>query len=112
MNIIEKYGTDINFSATLIIKMVCLLVIWLHSRAGVSRAVTNKVLQAIQVIISATLYLVGIALMSSGFAVKLSNVKLPHDVRTAYQLHCPEPEIIWTGCWNLNQPSRLLSKLT
>jgi hypothetical protein len=97
-NIIEKYGTDINFSATLIIKMVCLLVIWLHSRAGVSRAVTNKVLQAIQVIISATLYLVGIALMSSGFAVKLSNVKLPHDVCTAYQLHCPEPEIIQTAC--------------
>ena len=78
--------------------MACLLVIWLHSRAGVSRAVTNKVLRAIQVIISATLYLVGIALMSSGFAVKLSNVKLPHDVRTAYQLHCPEPEIIRTAC--------------
>ncbi|KAF8218559.1 hypothetical protein L208DRAFT_1486725 [Tricholoma matsutake] len=37
-------NTDINFSTTLIIKMVCLLVIWLHTRAGVSCAVTNKVL--------------------------------------------------------------------
>ncbi|KAF8222923.1 hypothetical protein L208DRAFT_1103111, partial [Tricholoma matsutake] len=78
-------NTDINFSTTLIIKMVCLLVIWLHTRAGVSRAVTNKVLRAIQVIISATLYLVGIALMSSGFAIKLSNISSrQHAVPSAF----------------------------
>ncbi|KAF8223409.1 hypothetical protein L208DRAFT_1316880, partial [Tricholoma matsutake] len=86
------------FSATLIIKIVCLLVVWLHSRAGVSCAVTNKVLQAIQVIISTTLYLVGISFDGNILLCLLCNVKLPHDVHTAYQLHCPEPEIIQTAC--------------
>ncbi|KAF8234899.1 hypothetical protein L208DRAFT_1259835, partial [Tricholoma matsutake] len=56
----------INFSTVLITKMICLLVIWLHNRAGVSRSITNKILQGFQLIISVTLSIVGVALSSSG----------------------------------------------
>lgn len=89
---------EIVFSAAPIIKMICILVGWLHIRAGVSRLVTNKVLQAVQFILSTTLYLIEIALGASGIHVKLSNLDLPQDIRTAYQLHSSEPEIIRTVC--------------
>lgn len=88
----------ITIPTVLIMKMICLLVIWLHNRAGVSRSVTNKILQGLQLVISVTLSIVEAALSSSGFTVKLSSIKVPRDIHTAYQLHCPEPEIIRTAC--------------
>lgn len=92
------WKTVVDFPAAHIVQMICVLVIWLHNRAGVSRSVTNRILHGIQLIISATLCLVEAALASSGFTVKLGSIKLPHDIRTAYRLHCSEPVIIRTAC--------------
>lgn len=88
----------IDFSVAPIAKMVCILVAWLHIRAGVSRSLANLILQALQVILSTTLHLIQVALKSSGVNVKLSAFELPRDVRTAYQLHFTEPKIIRTAC--------------
>ena len=89
---------DIAVPITLFVKMVCTLVVWLHIRAGVSRSVANTTLKALQLIFSSTLYLVEVALCSSGINVKLSKIQLPHDVRTAYRLHFTKPEITRTAC--------------
>lgn len=78
--------------------MVCALVLWLHIRASMSRSVANKVLQAIQLIISITLHLIETSLLLSGITVKLSSIALPSDIRTAYRLQCTEPKIIRTAC--------------
>ena len=78
--------------------MICILVVWLHLRACVSRSTANKVLKAIQFILSATLHLIELALFSAGFNVKFSDIDIPRDVRTTYRLHCIEPEIIRTAC--------------
>jgi hypothetical protein len=88
----------VDFSLAPITKMVCILVAWLHIRAGVSRSVANLILQGIQVILTTTFTLVQVALLSSGVRIKLSEIELPRDVHTAYQLHCTEPKIIRTAC--------------
>ncbi|RDB22345.1 hypothetical protein Hypma_010543 [Hypsizygus marmoreus] len=94
----DRSPQQITFPVADIVKMVCMLAIWLHIRAGISRSVANTILRAIQLIISTTLYLVGAALSSSGMKVKLASVNVPSDVRTAYKLYCTEPDIIRTAC--------------
>ena len=79
-------------------KLVCTLVVWLHIRAGMSCSVANTTLKALQLIIATTLYLIEVALCASGITIKLSGVKLPRDIRTAYRLNFREPEIIRTAC--------------
>ncbi|KAF8193318.1 hypothetical protein BJ912DRAFT_960656, partial [Pholiota molesta] len=85
-------------SSTFIVKTICLLVVWLHIRAHVSRSVANKLLRAIQFILTTTLSLVEAALGLSGINVLFSGIELPRDIRTAYQLYSIEPEIIRTAC--------------
>ncbi|RDB18249.1 hypothetical protein Hypma_000606 [Hypsizygus marmoreus] len=78
---------EINFSVAVIVKMVCILVGWLHIRAGVSRSTANTILRAIQLIFLTTIHLIEVALLLSGVNAKLSDIKIPRDVRTAYRLH-------------------------
>ena len=78
--------------------MLSTLVVWLYIRAGVSRSVANIILQSFQLIILTTFLLVETALLTSGINVKLSNIQIPKDVRTAYTHHFPEPDIIRTAC--------------
>jgi hypothetical protein len=80
------------------VKLISVLVIWLHLRAGVSRSVANTILRAIQFLISTTLQLIEVALSSSGINIKLSKIEIPRDVRTAYKHHFSEPDIIRTAC--------------
>lgn len=89
---------EINVSGVLIGKMISILVVWLHVKVGVSRSVANKLLQALQLILTTFLQLLEAALLSFGITMKLSDLKIPHDVRTAYQLHFTEPDIIRTAC--------------
>lgn len=63
-----------------------------------SRSVANLILRAITLILSTTLHLVGIALLASGISIKLPDISIPCDVRTAYQRYCAEPDIIRTAC--------------
>lgn len=39
-----------------------------------------------------------VALASNGVHIKLPEIQIPHDVRTAYHIHSSEPDIIWTSC--------------
>jgi len=55
-------------------------------------------LQAIHLIISTTLQIVKAILFSSGINIKLSNIKIPRDIHTAYTHHFTEPDIIPTAC--------------
>jgi len=57
--------------------MICVLIVWLHIRAGVSRSVANRILHAIQLILSTTLHLIEAALSSSGINISLSKIVLP-----------------------------------
>ena len=90
---------DINFDLSLIIKLVCTLVVWLHIRAGMSRSVANTTLKALQLILTTVLYLIEVTLCSSGITVKLSGIKLPHNVHIANWLHFSKPKIIQTACY-------------
>jgi len=78
--------------------MICVLIVWLHIRAGVSRSVANRILHAIQLILSTTLHLIEAALSSSGINISLSKIVLPRDIRTAYRHHFSEPDITRTAC--------------
>jgi hypothetical protein len=89
---------DIAFPLEYLVTMICVLATWLHLRAGVSRSVANTTLQAIHLIISTTLQIVEAVLFSSGINIKLSNIKIPRDIRTAYTHHFTEPDIIRTAC--------------
>ena len=89
---------DVLISTELIIKMVCVLVIWLHLRVGISRSAANTILQAIQFIISTMIQLIEVALSSRGIFIKLPKFKLPLDIHSAYGQNFPEPDIIRTAC--------------
>jgi hypothetical protein len=82
-----------------IINFCCILVIWLHLKAGVSRKIANIVLKAIQFILTAQLGLIQIALEAQlGTEIKLPEIQLPQDVRTAFRTQFPEPKIQRTAC--------------
>ena len=78
--------------------MVCIFVVWLHLRAGVSWSMANTILRAMALIISITMQLVEASLRLSGILVNLSNFDIPQDIRTAYLLRFLEPDIIQTAC--------------
>ncbi len=82
----------------LIIRLISTLAVWLHLQAGVSRKVANMLLKAFQLIITVTLTLVETSLGLSGINVSLPKLRIPQDVRTAYQNHFTEPEISRTVC--------------
>ena len=64
-------------STKLIIKMVCVLIIWLHLRVGISRSAANTILQAIQFTSSTMIQLIEVALSSHGIFIKLPNSNFP-----------------------------------
>jgi len=82
----------------LIGKMISILVVWVHVKVGVSHSVASKVLQALQLILMTILHILEAALLSFGATVRLSDLNIPHDVRTAYWLHFTEPDIICRAC--------------
>ncbi|KAI5898333.1 uncharacterized protein SCHCODRAFT_02611784 [Schizophyllum commune H4-8] len=80
-------------------RLVCILAVWLHTKAGVSRKNTNTTLRAIQSIVTTLLDLLSTALRTSGISVELPSVRIPRDVRTAARaVHGVEPEIDQTVC--------------
>ena len=88
---------DVLISTELIMKMVCVLVVWLHLRAGISWSAENTILQALQFIISIMIQLIEVALSSYGIIIKLPKFKLPHDICSAYGQDFPEPDLIRTS---------------
>lgn len=78
--------------------MICILVTWLHLRAGVSRSVSNTILKATQFIFAMIFQLIETALSSSGINASFPDLNIPQDVRTAYLHYFHEPEIIRTVC--------------
>jgi hypothetical protein len=90
--------SDVLIPSSTVVKMICILVVWLHVRAGVSRSVANTILKAFQFIISMTLQLIEATLHSSGINISFPDLTIPQDVRTAYAHHFLEPQIICTVC--------------
>ena len=82
----------------LIGKMISILVVWFYVKVGVSCSVANKVLQALQLMLTMILHILEAALLSFGATVRLSDLNIPCDVQTAYRLHFTEPDIICTAC--------------
>ncbi|KLO05421.1 hypothetical protein SCHPADRAFT_839425 [Schizopora paradoxa] len=79
-------------------KLVCGLVVWMHVRAGVSRAVANTVLVAIRMIMTVTFSLLETAIAAHGVDVRFPAITIPRDVRTAYTRHFFEPKCIRYKC--------------
>lgn len=79
-------------------KLVCVLVVWLHVKAGCSRAVSNAVLQAAAFLIDTVFTILVAALASQGVKVKLPHLAIPRDIRTAYKKYFPEPKITRKVC--------------
>jgi hypothetical protein len=75
----------------LIVQLCCVLAIWLHTGAGVSRGTVNIVLKAMQFIIAITLELQEIS-------AKVPSVKIPADIPTAHKRYKLELEIVRTTC--------------
>jgi len=78
--------------------MICILVVWLYVKAGVSWSVANTILKALNHILFTTLSLIEVALSSSGINIELPHIRIPQDVRTAYNHHFTQPDIIRTAC--------------
>ncbi|KAF9462205.1 hypothetical protein BDZ94DRAFT_740824 [Collybia nuda] len=95
---VSSHPMDIIFPSSTVIKMICILVVWLHIWAGISRSVVNTILKAFQLIISMTLQLIEAALCSSGISIRFPDLAIPQDIWTAYARHFLEPEIICTVC--------------
>lgn len=81
-----------------IAKLVCGIAVWLYVTAGASRSTTNTVLRAISYLVTTIIYLLETALASQGFKIKLSDLKIPLDVRSAYRRHFSEPKYKRTMC--------------
>lgn len=95
---INLIHAGIDYPVADIVKLICIFAVWLHIRAGVSRSVANKILKAIQIIFSFALRSIEIALLAAGVSVKLADIQVPQDIRTAYQHYHTEPDIIRTAC--------------
>lgn len=74
-------------------KQLCVLAVWLHVRAGVSRAVCNAVLIAMALIVQSIVVMLSSAMESHGIKVRSPSFDIPRDVRTAYKKYFPEPDI-------------------
>lgn len=79
-------------------KLVCGLAVWLHVHAGLSREVSNAVLQALSLIVNTVVTLIMAAMASQGVKVKIPPFEFPRDIRTAYKKFFPEPELKRTMC--------------
>ncbi|KAJ7190897.1 hypothetical protein B0H12DRAFT_1246357 [Mycena haematopus] len=66
-------------------RLCCILVIWLHVKAGVSRSTATVVLKAIQFILTVLLGLIQTALTAQlGREIKLPEIQLPRTVETVF----------------------------
>lgn len=92
-------GLELEMDISPIVKLVCIMVIWLNLKAGVSRDTANIILKVIQFILSMTFSSLQLALASSlGINVTLPEIQIPQDIRTAYHLYSSEPDITRTVC--------------
>ncbi|KZV59304.1 hypothetical protein PENSPDRAFT_543852, partial [Peniophora sp. CONT] len=79
--------------------LCCTLVIWLHLRAGVSRATSNIILRSLKIILATSFTIVSLAFQAAmGVKLPLSSPEIPVDVRTALKLRLIEPVILRTIC--------------
>lgn len=98
---LTRYSTVIPLPTSIGIqleKMSSTLAVWLRYRAGLSRSLIHRILQAIALIITTTLLLVQAAMLAFGTKITLPEIKIPVDIRAAYSRHYPEPPIIRTVC--------------
>lgn len=63
-----------------------------------SREAANIILKAIHFILSTIFNFLQVALALNGIQIKLPEIQIPHDLRTAYHIHSSEPDIIRTSC--------------
>ncbi len=70
----------ISFPTEQIVKLICILGVWLHLKTEISYSNTNTVLKAIHHIVSAILSLLEVAFFASGITVNFPVLKVPHDV--------------------------------
>lgn len=90
--------TAISFEAGHIVKLICILAVWLHVKSGISRSRANIILRAVQLIVSTVISLVELSLLAAGVTVNIPAFKVPRDVRTAYKHYFSEPMIDRTVC--------------
>ena len=88
----------ISFQTDHIVKLICVLAVWLHVKGGISRSRANIILQAVQLIVSAVISLLELSLLAAGITVNIPALKVPRDVRTAYRHYFSEPAIDRTVC--------------
>lgn len=89
----------VDFSS--VVQFCCILVIWLHLKAGVSRNTANIILKATQFILATLLHLIQTALtVQLGREIKIPEIQLPQDIRTALSRHFNdhEPKLIRRPC--------------
>lgn len=94
---IDPY-TELTLDTSSIVNLCCTLVIWLNLKVGVSREAANIILKAIHFILSTIFNLLQVALALNGIHIKLPEIQIPHDLRTAYCIHSSDPDIIRTSC--------------
>lgn len=91
--------TEIARSIPVLVQLCCTLVIWLHLRAGVSRATSNIILCSLKLIILTAFSLVSLAFrVAVGIELSLTAPEIPVDVRRALKLRQIEPELLRTIC--------------
>ncbi|VDB99907.1 unnamed protein product [Peniophora sp. CBMAI 1063] len=106
-NILPSFGADVEGafkeelarSTPLLSQLCCTLVIWLHLRAGISRATSNVILRSLKLILATTFTIIRVAAQAAmGVTIPLTSPDIPVDVRTALKQRLIEPVILRTIC--------------
>lgn len=79
-------------------KFASAIVVWLYTKAGASRSTANHILHAIRCLLTLVFTVIASTLALHGITLKVPDLRIPYDIRTAYKRYFSGPKYTRVVC--------------